>query len=423
MSSCTIVNTRDTGSLKIIKLLDPNSDNGMFNLHINGPTGYTELNQGDNGTTGTQTVDTGEYTVSETAGDNTDVSNYASEYTCYDGEDRVAVGNGTQSTSFEVSKDHNIVCTFTNTRYGSISGYKYDANADGSTNGTLQGWTITLLVNGQSIATTQTDSDGHYSFDHLLPNLYSLVESFQDGWVTHWTQIFSPNDVTLSAGQNSTGNDFGNFKNGSIKGFKWNDLNGDGIRQKEEPKLSGWKITLTAENLDGMNYLQDGFNDSRTTNDNGYFHFKNLAPGIYTVCEVPQTGWVQTYPTDNNGCHEITIDQSNQQDVPANFGNQGRGTITVVKSLDDGFGNISRNVRGWTWDYAGEYQSDNDERARRGHQVNVAAGDYVVNEDQKNNYHFGRVACKVNGDTFDVDQQESIELSVAAGDDIIVLIY
>jgi len=40
---------------------------------------------------------------------------------------------------------------------------------------------------------------------------------------------------------------------GSISGLKWNDLNGDGIRQTNEPGLQGWTINLyTDSNGDGI---------------------------------------------------------------------------------------------------------------------------------------------------------------------------
>jgi len=72
---------------------------------------------------------------------------------------------------------------------------------------------------------------------------------------------------------------------GSIHGTKWEDGNGNGVRDKGEAGLSGWTIEIT----DG-----DEFNDSTVTDENGAYVFMNLDPGTYTVTEVGQAGWTQT---------------------------------------------------------------------------------------------------------------------------------
>jgi len=70
-------------------------------------------------------------------------------------------------------------------------------------------------------------------------------------------------------------------------GLKWNDLNGDGIRQGTEPLLSGWTIVAT----NGVNTF------STVTDASGYWCIQNLLPGTWTVHEVPQSGWEQTAPS------------------------------------------------------------------------------------------------------------------------------
>ena len=72
---------------------------------------------------------------------------------------------------------------------------------------------------------------------------------------------------------------------GSIHGTKWEDNNGNGVRDEDEAGLSGWIIEVT----DG-----EEFNDSTVTNENGAYLFEDLEPGTYTVTEVGQEGWIQT---------------------------------------------------------------------------------------------------------------------------------
>ena len=57
---------------------------------------------------------------------------------------------------------------------------------------------------------------------------------------------------------------------GSIHGIKWEDGNGNGVRDEDEAGLSGWIIEIT----DG-----DEFNDSTVTDENGAYSFEDLGPG------------------------------------------------------------------------------------------------------------------------------------------------
>ena len=63
---CTITNTRETGTIEVIKDLEPDGDPGRFNLQIDGTT--EEGNAGDGGTTTALPFNTGTHSVGETAG-------------------------------------------------------------------------------------------------------------------------------------------------------------------------------------------------------------------------------------------------------------------------------------------------------------------------------------------------------------------
>ena len=79
---------------------------------------------------------------------------------------------------------------------------------------------------------------------------------------------------------------------GAIRGLKWNDLNGNGQRERNEPSLPGWTIFLD-DNNNGK--LDDG--EKRTVTGNvGQFALEDLEAGTYVVAEVQQDGWRQTYP-------------------------------------------------------------------------------------------------------------------------------
>ena len=80
---------------------------------------------------------------------------------------------------------------------------------------------------------------------------------------------------------------------GILTGMKFEDLNCNGKKEAGEPGLPGWTIQLS--------------NGATTTTDAlGNYYFNNLAPGVYTVSEINQPGWTQTYPSAP-GTYTVTL--------------------------------------------------------------------------------------------------------------------
>lgn len=102
---------------------------------------------------------------------------------------------------------------------------------------------------------------------------------------------------------------------GSISGVKFNDLNGNGVRESTEQGLSNWTIYLDRNN----NNVFDTGEPTSITSASGEYRFANLAAGAYSVREVLQTGWRQTFPT--GGEHNLTL-TAGQNVTARNFGNQ-----------------------------------------------------------------------------------------------------
>jgi len=77
--------------------------------------------------------------------------------------------------------------------------------------------------------------------------------------------------------------------------YKFNDLNGDGVQQQNEPPLAGWTFNLFGPS-----------GGSAISNANGIADFGCLVPGNYTVSEVPQPGWVVTSPIGGQQSFVVT---------------------------------------------------------------------------------------------------------------------
>ncbi|MBD2578050.1 SdrD B-like domain-containing protein [Oscillatoria sp. FACHB-1406] len=202
---------------------------------------------------------------------------------------------------------------------GAISGYKWnDLNANGVKDANelgLAGWTINLYKDngnnvfdaGDTLVTTRVTSNGttdanddglinsadlgFYKFAPIVRGTYFVTETQQSGW----TQTFPNNNLwgPLTIDENTpqrTNINFGNFKNISLSGYKWNDIDGDGVWDSNETGLANWTIQLDKNN--------DGTIDATTTTDStGKYTFTNLGPGTYKVTEQNQAGWTQTFGT------------------------------------------------------------------------------------------------------------------------------
>lgn len=102
---------------------------------------------------------------------------------------------------------------------------------------------------------------------------------------------------------------------GAICGVKFHDLNGNGAQDANEPGLSGWTIQIK----DASGNLVTAV----ITGRGGKYCFRNLKPGIYSVSEVLQPGWVQTAPQPvPPGTATVTVAAG--QTVSVFFGNRSR---------------------------------------------------------------------------------------------------
>jgi uncharacterized repeat protein (TIGR01451 family) len=78
-------------------------------------------------------------------------------------------------------------------------------------------------------------------------------------------------------------------------GYKWEDMNADGVQDMMEPVLPGWKIHFYA--WDTGTSAWSATYDEVLTNAMGKYEFNMVLPGVkYAVCEVLEAGYVQTFP-------------------------------------------------------------------------------------------------------------------------------
>jgi len=209
----------------------------------------------------------------------------------------------TNGTQFEVSVEESgqyIEVEFLNTEYGRICVFKYeDLNGDGrwqEKEPAAPGVFVTLFQDGEEIANGTTDCDGMVCFTGLRLGEYTVVETVPAGWYN--TTLVSV-DVILDESGECASVTFLNTRYGQICVFKYEDLNGDGVWQENEPAVSGVTITLK---------MGDEIMGCGTTDENGTICFTGLKLGDYTVIEEVPLGWYNTTPVSV----DVTLDQSYQ---------------------------------------------------------------------------------------------------------------
>lgn len=305
---------------------------------------------------------------------------------------------------------------------GKVSGVKFDdTNGNGAKDTGepgLDGWTITLTNPNKPAQTTTTASDGSYSFRHLEDGQYTVSETLKPGWIQTAPGLSETGSATYTVDiLNSnvvTDRDFGNFKLGSISGEKYNDVNGNGIKDPEDTGLKDWTITLTKP---------DGTTLTTTTDPSGNYNFGGLTAGTYTVSETMPAGWIQTAPAvseTGSATHTVTISTSGQNEINKDFGNFKLGTVSGMKFQD-----LNAN---------GKLDKDLGEGGLQGWQINIQGTDTITGKqvsestttDVNGNYQFLGLTAGTytitetpqDGWVETVPSQNSISVTITSGSDV-----
>ncbi|MDD4650980.1 MAG: SdrD B-like domain-containing protein [Methanothrix sp.] len=211
----------------------------------------------------------------------------------------------------------------------SISGMKFeDLNGNGAKDAGepgLAGWTIRLKKGATVVSSAVTAADGSYSFTGVSPGSYTVEEAAQAGWTESYPASPGTHSITLVSGVGGPNDiDFGNWRATGFSGTKFEDINGNGFKDAGEPGVGSWTIRLFRGAVEVA--------ETVTAADGGY-SFNSIAPGSYSVEEVAQDGWVQSYPP-TPGTHAITLVSGVAGPTDIDFGNRVSLDISGLKFHD-----------------------------------------------------------------------------------------
>lgn len=389
ITSITLCNAQQKGHLVVQKTTIPAGDATEFSITA---TGSGTITGGGSGTVTdsqdkTYEVTPGTYSVSESA-----LSGWKE--------------TGNTCTSITVSAGETEYCTITNTKLGSISGYKYEdqdgkLSTTGDRNG-VAGWIINLYKwitsNWTFVTSTTTDVNGFYNFTDLLPGKYEVREEDKSGWVNLTDDVL---DFWVSAGENETGKNFINTEKGKII-----------IKKVTIPSDSQQSFKFDPSWSTSNFYLKDGQSTEKG----------NLMPGKYSIKEIVPDGWTLTSATCSDGSNPSNISLQSGEIITCTFTNtRDTGKVTIIKKAinhsNENF-RFTTNLPG----VGGDFELEDDGHDNNGGTEesitfkNVPTGSYWVKEDFKDGWKMTKLSCtgdrRVHYDdrkvTIDLDKNENV---------------
>jgi hypothetical protein len=330
--TCTFTNTK-RASFSMTKYTDPAI--GLYQFILDGvtqegiPASSPEMTAGD---WSVSNILPGGYSLSESIIELPDLDpSWARTVSCDGNYSDPTSGSIESPFSMTLAPGEAMSCVVNNTQNAVIAGKKFedmDGNGRGSVGPVLSGWTIDITGVGDTEYedSAVTDENGDYSF-LVPPGTYRVCEVEQKGWIQSYPDADGNCGdgtdgyvVTVAAGEVFTGKDFGNYRTGSISGYKWHDADADGVFDDSEFGLNGWTINLA------------GPQSGTSVTSAGTYQFTDLEPGTYTITEVQQPGWAQSYPLQG-AAHTVVV-TSNAVMLGYGFGNVGDSVISGEKWSD-----------------------------------------------------------------------------------------
>ncbi|MDB5191839.1 MAG: hypothetical protein JWQ96_1402, partial [Segetibacter sp.] len=136
--------------------------------------------------------------------------------------------------------------------------------------------------------------------------------------------------------------------------FVWNDLNGNNVKDANEPIVAGATVKLYRDSDNSNTPDSNTPLNQTTTNSTGLYYFENLAPGKYIVGVIIPAGYTRGAPSsidpdnnvdnDNNGTTLVGLPEAGGEvrtkaitlsagDEPTNDGDGNNGNLTLDIAL------------------------------------------------------------------------------------------
>ena len=199
------------------------------------------------------------------------------------------------------------------------------------------------IQTGVQATTTSTDSEGNYSFPGLPPGNYQVVELDRSGFISvsdvdgaNNNTVGDETPIAVTAGADSSGNDFVDERTGGLRGTVLADTNNDDVG---DAPLANVVLTLKDENGNDVDSDPNtpGVQPTTTiTGSSGFYLFSNLPPGNYQIVEQDLAGYGSV--KDSDGANNNIVGDETPVTVVGGFSSGGNNFV------DEQFGSLSGQV-------------------------------------------------------------------------------
>jgi CshA-type fibril repeat protein len=249
--------------------------------------------------------------------------------------------------------------TFGSAAAATISGTVFedlDGNGGARTGGdpVLAGWQVYLDADGDDLfdigeTQTLTDAAGNFAFSGLVPGARTVrVTAVAANWYCTRpgsTAALCEHTLTLVSGQSVPAADFGLSRTATVSGTKFDDADGDGIKDGTEGALAGFTFWI---DLDDDNSL-DADEPSAVSDAAGAWTISGVRAGTRTLRELPIGAYACTKPSP---CTYVLTLASNALSAGHQFGNHVSRSVSGVVFRDGDADGLAREagepgVAGW----------------------------------------------------------------------------
>ena len=188
------------------------------------------------------------------------------------------------------------------------------------------------IQTGVQATTTSTDSEGNYSFPGLPPGNYQVVELDRSGFISvsdvdgaNNNTVGDETPITVTAGADSSGNDFVDERTGGLRGTVLADTNNDDVG---DAPLANVVLTLKDENGNDVDSDPNtpGVQPTTTiTGSSGFYLFSNLPPGNYQIVEQDLAGYGSV--KDSDGANNNIVGDETPVTVVGGFSSGGNNFV------------------------------------------------------------------------------------------------
>ena len=398
---CTFTNTRDTGSLTVVK--NASGANGTFGFESNTPLGNFSLTT-VLGTASTQTISvpTGNYSLAEVVPAGWALSSKSCTDSVLNANGPVTSSNASGFT-ISVTKGSNITCTFNNTRdAGTIQIIKKTTNEDGT-------FTFTSNTPLGSFEIETGEGTGQTATVSAPTGSYEISESSKEGWsldsisCTGGEALVDETSVTVSVTKGAvvTCTFTNSLDTGTITVIK-NVVSAGGVSDGtfdfySNPDVFGADGGFTLE-------TEEGTASTKTVEvPAGYYNIGESVPDGWTLTSQDCTG------TDASEDGGLYFKLEKGADVVCTFTNtRDTGDITIVKEVNEA-GGVTDGTFNFTSDIPGlaKYQITTQGGSGASDALTVPTGSYNIDEIVPQGWSLDSVSC--------IDQNADDEVVIIDG--------